>query len=250
MRLEERRLLVALPVAGVIAGILVLPAMYFLGLWLAPPRPVAETKPVPALLREALWARANGGIATELRPVNPVAIVRHVACTERADHAGDPQARATRLADCRNHLPAMRGVEYLAGVHLRDHRVEPSFRTGISRVATAIWITRSWTREAFLDTLAERGEFGPRWRGAEAAARGYFGGTAAELTLPQAATLAAFVGDRGTDPWCEPEVATGLRNRILDRMRDNGVISEAAWHAARSEPFELAAAPPTHRCPR
>jgi hypothetical protein len=245
---------------GIVGAVLFFPSLYVFGLWLAPPRPVPEATPAPALLREALWARANGGPSTEFRPVNPIAIVQHVACHELAENddlsrrspeaakADDPQERAERRADCRKHLPAIQGVEYLAGVHMRDHHFEPSFLTGIGRVATAVWMTRSWTREAFLDTLATRGEFGPGWRGVEAASRGYFDRAAAELTLPQAAMLAALVGDRGTDPWCETEAATGMRNRILYRMRENGVIDEAAWHAARAAAFELAAPPPAHRC--
>jgi hypothetical protein len=262
MRLEERRTLVVIAVVGalgVVGAVLFFPALYLFGLSLAPPRPVPEATAAPALLREALWARANGGPSTEFRPVNPIAIVQHVACHELADNhlsrrspegakADDLQERAVRLADCRKHLPAIQGVEYLAGVHMRDHHFEPSFLTGIRRVATAVWMTRSWTREAFLDTLATHSEFGPGWRGVEAASRGYFDRAAARLTLPQAAMLAAFVGDRGTDPWCETEAATSMRNRILDRMRENGVIDEAAWHAARAAPFELAAPPPAHRC--
>jgi hypothetical protein len=235
---------------AVVGAVLFFPSLYVFGLWLAPPRPVPAAAPAPALLREALWARANGDPSTELRPVNPIAIVQHVACTELADNHEDPKERAERLADCRKHLPAIQGVEYLSGVHMRDHHFEPSFLTGIRRVATAVWMTRSWTREEFLDTLATRSEFGPGWRGVEAASRGYFDRAAAELTLPQAAALAAFVGDRGTDPWCDPEAATGMRDRILQRLLENGAIDEAAWHTARAARFELAAPPPTHRCPR
>lgn len=252
MRREERRTLQLVGLGGaigVVGAVLFFPSLYVFGLWLAPPRPVPDPTPAPALLREALWARANGGPSTELRPVNPIAIVQHVACREFAENDDDPQERAERLADCRKHLPAIQGVEYLAGVHMRDHRVEPSFSTAIGRVATAVWMTRSWTREEFLDTLATRGEFGAGWRGVEAASRGYFDRAAADLTLPQAALLAAFVGDRSTDPWCDPEAATSMRDRILERLRENGVIDEAALAAARSTRFELAAPPPAHRCP-
>jgi hypothetical protein len=264
VRLEERRTLKlagALGAIAIVGAVLFFPSLYVLGLWLAPPRPVPAAAPAPPLLREALWARANGGLAT-FRPVNPIAIVQHVACIELAENqdlsrqspegakADDPPERADRLADCRKHLPAIQGVEYLAGVHMRDHHFEPSLRTSIGRVATAVWMTRSWTREEFLDTLATRSEFGPGWRGVEAASRGYFDRAAAELTLPQAAALAAFVGDRGIDPWCDREAATGMRDRILRRLRENGAIDETAWHTARSAPFDLGAPPPTHRCPR
>ena len=262
MRLEERRTVTFVGLAGalgIVGAVLFFPSLYVFGLWLAPPRPVPDATPAPALLREALWARANGGPSTRLRPVNPIAIVQHVACRELAENlsrrspegakADDRQERSERLAGCRKHLPAIQGVEYLAGVHMRDHQKQPSLPTALGRVATAVWITRSWTREEFLDTLATRSEFGPGWRGVEAASRGYFDRAAAELTLPQAAALAAFVGDRGTDPWCDPRAATGMRDRILARLYENGVIDESAWQAARSVPFELAAPPPAHRCP-
>ena len=250
MRLEERRTIVFVMVAGVIGAVLFMPAVYFLGLWLAPPRPLPETAPAPALVREALWARADGGQATELRPINPVNFVQHRVCRALAARQDDPQLRVERRAECLKQLPAIQGVDYLSGLHMRDHQLEAqSFRMGISQFATAVWLTRSWTKDSLLDTLAARGEFGAGWRGVDAASRGYFARSAAELTLPQAAALAALVGDRGTDPWCETDAATGMRNRILDRMRENGVIDEPAWQAARSAPFELAAAPPAHRCP-
>jgi hypothetical protein len=249
MRLEERRTIVFVLAAGVIGAVLFMPAVYFFGLWLAPPRPVPEARPAPALLREAIWARADGGPATELRPINPLNFVQHRVCRALAARQDDPKVRGERRAECLKQLPAIQGIDYLSGVHMRDHDVPPGFRESISQFATAVWLTRSWTKESFLDTLAARGDFGYGWRGVDAAARGYFGRESAELTLPQAAVLAAFVGDRGTDPWCDPESATGMRNRILDRMRENGVIDEAALDAARSSPFELTAPPPAHRCP-
>lgn len=251
MRLEERRTLKVVWVVGglgVVGAVLFFPSLYVFGLWLAPPRPVPEATHAPPLLREALWARANGDPSTELRPVNPIAIVQHVACTELAENGDTPNGRAERLADCRKHLPAIQGVEYLAGVHMRDHHFEPSVLTGIRRVATAVWMTRSWTREQFLDTLAKRSEFGPGWRGVEAASRGYFDRAAAQLTLPQAAMLAAFVGDRGTDPWCDPAAAAAMRGRILQRMHDNLVIDGAALDAANASELRLAPPPPAHRC--
>lgn len=251
MRLEERRtlkLVGGLGALGIVGAVLCFPSLYVVGLWLAPPRPVPEATPAPALLREALWARANGGPATELRPVNPIAIVQHVACTELAENDDDPQQRARRLAECRTHLPAIQGVEYLAGVHMRDHHYEPSFLTGIGRVATAVWITRSWTRESFLDTMAARGEYGFAWRGVHDAARGYFQKPLDQLALHEVATISAMAGDRRADPWCDVDAVIDGRNRILARMRDNGAIADADLAQASSAPLALAP-PPADRPP-
>ena len=199
------------------------------------------------MIRDALWARAEGGRATELRPVNPVNFIQHMLCIDLARRGDDAQARAERL-ECLKHIPAIQGVVYLSDLHMRDHGLEPSFRTGASRFATTIWLSHSWTKADLLNTLATRGHFGYGWRGVEAAASGYFGRPAAELNLTQAAFVASRMGDSGTDPWCEPAAATTIRNRILERMRDNGSIDEDMRHAAAVVPLELAPAPPGHRC--
>ena len=244
MRLEERRTIVFVLVAGVIGAVLFMPSVYFLGLWLAPPRPVPEARPAPALLREAIWARADGGPATELRPVNPINFVQHRVCRALAARQDDPKLRVERRTECLKQLPAIQAVDYLSDLHMRDHQLEArSFRMGISQFATAVWLTRSWTKESLLDTLAARGEFGQGWRGVDAASRGFFGRDAAGLTLAQAAFVASRVGDSGSDPWCEPEAATGLRNRVLGRMLESGAIDQASFARARADPLELVTPP-------
>ena len=89
MRFEERRTLVGLFIAGIAGAILFLPAVYFLGLWLAPPRPVPATTHVPPLLGDAIWARADGGRATELQPINPISFVRMRVCRTMAARTDD-----------------------------------------------------------------------------------------------------------------------------------------------------------------
>ena len=249
MRLEERRTIVLIAIAAVIGAILFLPGIYFLGLWLAPPRPVPEASGAPPLLLEALWARADGGRATELRPVNPVNFVQHRVCRAIAIRYDDPKVRGERRAECLKTMPAVQGVDYLSTVHMQDHNVEPrSFRMAIGQFATAVWLTRSWTKVEFLNTLAARGEFGYGWRGVDAAARGYFARAAGDLTVSQAALIGSRVGDPATDPWCEPDAAVEMRNRILTRMRDNGAISEMDFQAASRSALSLAS-PPEGRLP-
>jgi hypothetical protein len=238
VRREERRLGKWVLVTGSIVAllpVLYLSSLLVWGTWVAGPRPVPETKPAPALLKEALWARADGGHATELRPINPITIIQHVACTELADWHEDPQARRR---ECRNHLPALAGVEYLASLHLEDQQIKrASFRGGAGAMATTLWLSRSWTREDFLNTLAARGDFGFGWRGVEAASDGYFGKAADRLALHEAAMIAAFVAENYIDPWCWPGRATELRNRILTRMHENRAIDEPALQRALAAPL-------------
>lgn len=228
--------------------LLALPAIYLFGLWLAPPRPIPSTATVPPLVGDAIWARADGGRATELKPLNPINFISHRVCRALAARTDDPQQRGERRAECMKSLPAIQAADYLSGVHMRDEHVDPqSWRMGISQVATAAWLTRSWTKVELVDTLAARGEFGFNWRGIEAAAHGYFNREAAALDLPQAALLAGLIGGRGADPWCEPSVAAEIRGRVLERMRDNQAIDGEQFQSASTSSLGLGPEPANHQ---
>lgn len=248
MRPSERRVLIGLFIAGVAGTIVILPAIYFLGLWLAPPRPIRAATRVPPQLADALWARADGGRATELKPINPISFVRMRVCRTMAAQTDDPALRGARRAECMKLLPAIQAADYLSGVHLRDaNAATGGFREGISQIATAAWLTRSWTRAELLDTLAERGEFGFAWRGIETAAHGYFGRDAASLSLPEAALIAAFIGEQHVDPWCDPDAAIGMRRRVLERMRENGAIDQLAFEIGVQSELGLTEPPSHHK---
>jgi hypothetical protein len=246
---DKRTVVFGLLIAGVTGGLLVLPAIYFVGLAVAPPLPAPAVTRVPPLIASALWARADGGTATELTPVTTFTLGQFAACIAIEDFKDTTPGDARRVEACRGRLPAIRGLEYLSSMHMRDSNLSPSFREGIGRFATTMWVTRSWTKAEFLDTLASRGEFGAGLRGAEAASRFYFWKNAAELTLPQAALLAAFIGDGTTafDPWCEATAAAQMRGRVLQRMRDDLVIDEAALVAANTSELELGPPPADHK---
>jgi hypothetical protein len=247
VRREERRTLKwAFWGGGVLAAIpvLYLTGIFLFGLSLVPP-PQPDSAPAPPYLKDALWARAEGGRATELRPINPFNMVAYVACNEIGKPELNAPQRAEREADCAKWLPAMRGIEYLGNIYVREHGIErASFRGGAGSMATTLRLSHSFTREQFLNTLAARADFGFGWRGVEAAAQGYFGRPAAALTLSQAAYVAARIGDLGTDPWCEPEVMTIRRDHTLGQMRHNGAIDEAGYRAALAEQPSLGPRPP------
>jgi transglycosylase-like protein len=252
VRLEERRLLkLALVGGGVIAFI---PVLYltFLLVWGSSltPRPTPSPTTAPPLVSQALWARAGGGRATELRGVNPINVAGLIVCSNLNGGSDNAQSLdAESLAECAKWLPALHGLEYLSSLHGQDHQIKrASFRGGASSMATMLRLTYSWTREEFLNTLAAQADFGYGWKGIEAASRGFFGRSAIVLTLAQSAFLASRVGDTRTDPWCEPAAATEMRNRVLDRMRINGAVSAADSEAASVAELDLAP-PPEGRPP-
>jgi hypothetical protein len=252
VRFEERRLLkFALVGGGIIA---LIPVLYltFLLVWGSSltPRPRPSSTTAPPLISHALWARAGGGRATELRAVNPINIAGLMVCSNLNGGSDDAQSLdAENLAECAKWLPALQGLVYLSSLHGEDHQIKrASFRGGASSMATMLRLTYSWTREDFLNTLAARADFGFGWRGAEAAAHGYFGKPADRLALHEAALIAAFPGETYIDPWCWPGRSTELRNRTLARMLENGAIDRATYDAAAAQALELASAPKDHRC--
>jgi hypothetical protein len=247
VRFNPRKTFIGLLIAGVTGAILIPPAIYFLGLSLAPPPPVPSSTEIPALVSDALWARAGGGTADQLTPISPVSMAKLFTCVAYEDFMDETPGDARRMAACRRYLPAIQAVEYLSSVHMKENNVKPSFREGVGRLSTGVWMTRSWTKADFLRSLAERGGFGWGFRGVDAAATGYFGRTAADLTLPQAALIAAFAADRRTDPWCEPEAAASMRMRVLEAMRDNGAIDDVAFEQANRSELGLVPPPVDHK---
>jgi membrane peptidoglycan carboxypeptidase len=51
------------------------------------------------------------------------------------------------------------------------------------------------------------------------------------------------MGNRQFDPWCQPNGAKTIRDEILQRMRANGVITQAELNAASAAPVALASRP-------
>jgi hypothetical protein len=109
MRREER-LTLKLVLGGGLAVALV-PVLYLTGLFLwgrsLTPPPTAETTPAPSMIKDALWARANGGRAAELRAMNPITVAGWIACTEIGKDVTDSRARISRDVECADWLPAI-----------------------------------------------------------------------------------------------------------------------------------------------
>ncbi|HEX7283156.1 MAG TPA: hypothetical protein VF239_13955, partial [Vicinamibacterales bacterium] len=71
MGFVDRRTFAYLLIAGLLSAVVFFPALYFLGLALAPPLPAPAQAAVPRLVAVAIWARAIGGRASEISPITP-----------------------------------------------------------------------------------------------------------------------------------------------------------------------------------
>ncbi len=112
----------------------------------------------------------------------------------------------------------------------------------IKEMLLAIEIEQRFSKDQIFTMYANQVNFGHGNYGVEAASRFYFGKSAKELTLPEAALLAGLPQRPGElSPIDYPKRALERRNHVLDRMLAEKYIDKAAWQAARQAPLGAAA---------
>jgi len=251
VRIDPKRAVLGLIIAGVAGGFLFLPAISVIGSMLAPTQPARPTTHIPKLVGDALWAEFAGGPANELQPINPFTLGRMMSCHALAERFNDRDQQQAEHEECMKLLPAVEAINEVSMSHLRGVGLHDDPRVPFVGFATMMNVASHWSRTELLDAIGERGDWSFGFHGVEQAARGFFNRPASELELPQAALLAALHRDRHLDPWCFPAHTADDRHRTLLRMRDNGAIDETALQAADVAPLGLAGEPADHTpCPQ
>ena len=101
-------------------------------------------------------------------------------------------------------------------------------------------LERRHNKSEILEAYVNYINFGHGWFGVDAAARHYFGKRASELTLAEAATLAALPKSPVEyDPRGHPGPSFRRRNTVLQLMRDQGYITAAQQRAALTTPLRV-----------
>jgi penicillin-binding protein 1A len=112
-------------------------------------------------------------------------------------------------------------------------------------VRSALHIEKEFTKDEILELYLNHIYFGGGARGVEAAARHYFGVSAANLSLPEAALLAALPKAPGRyDPRRNPNEARERRNLVLTLMEAQGRLSPHHAEAGRSSDLAVTPQPP------
>lgn len=115
---------------------------------------------------------------------------------------------------------------------LRDR----TFRRKLVEIFLARRIEERFGKQKIMELYLNRIYFGGGLYGAEAAARGYFGKPAREMTVTEAATLAALIkSPNRLSPWTDKAASREARNQVLGRMRDLGFITAAEAQKAQAE---------------
>lgn len=100
---------------------------------------------------------------------------------------------------------------------------------------------RHYTKNQILEAYLNQIHFGRNWYGIDAAARHYFGKSAAELSIAEAASLAALPkGPAIYDPIRHPQRNKNRRDAILGLMAEQGYITREQAAAARNEAVRVA----------
>ena len=114
-------------------------------------------------------------------------------------------------------------------------------RTLARKVKEVIWavqLERRYSKEEILEAYLNEIYFGEGAYGVEAAAQTYFGKSARDLTLAEAALLAGLVrSPTGYNPFRYPDRARARRNYVLDRMVEVGYISPRRAEEAKAQPL-------------
>ena len=112
---------------------------------------------------------------------------------------------------------------------------ERTYRRKLLEIFLAKRIEDHFSKQKIMELYLNRIYFGGGLYGAEAAARGYFGKPAREMTLAECATLAGLIkSPNRLSPWNDRDNSREARDYALDRMRDLGFISHEQCAAARA----------------
>ena len=117
---------------------------------------------------------------------------------------------------------------------------DKTLRRKLREAILAQQIEKLYSKDEILEIYLNKVYFGDGLYGAEAAARGYFGKPASDLTLSEAAMLAGIIRAPSTsNPIVNLERATERRNVVLKLMRDHGFINRIDSEAATAETVAL-----------
>lgn len=115
---------------------------------------------------------------------------------------------------------------------------EQTFDRKIKEMLVALRIENTYTKDKILELYLNEIYLGLSNYGIAAAALNYFGKSVHELTLSEAAYLAALPkAPNNYHPFRQREAALERRNYVLDRMVDNGYITRAEADAAKKQPL-------------
>ncbi len=178
---------------------------------------------IPKVVRDAFIAVEDHSFYQH-PGIDPTAIVR-AAITD-----------ALRLGTNRRPVGASTITQQVAKNMLLTNEV--SLRRKIREAVLAMRIEEVLSKDRILELYLNQIYLGQHAYGVAAAAQAYFNKPLEEITLPEAASLAALPkAPSYYNPFIHPKAALERRNFVLDRMVDNSAITQAQADAAKATPL-------------
>jgi penicillin-binding protein 1A len=180
-----------------------------------------------------------------LQAVSPHLIAAVVAIEDQRfyDHSGVDLVRiaGAGLANLREGRMAQGGSTLTQQLARQSFlTLDKTFRRKIQEALLALRIEREYGKDQILELYLNKMYFGAGLYGAEAAALGYFGKPARDLTVDEAALLAGLVKSPSTlAPTVNRDRAVARRNVVLQAMHSTGAIDEDTYLHARDAKVHL-----------
>jgi penicillin-binding protein 1A len=121
---------------------------------------------------------------------------------------------------------------------------DKSWERKIKEILVAIQIEKRYTKREILTFYCNQVHFGHGTHGVEAASRLYFGKHAKDLTLEEAALIAGIIQSPARQsPYVDRAAAMRRRNYALQRMAEDGYITQERADASKKTPIVLRGQP-------
>src|SRR5580692_83105 len=246
VRRGRRRRLIALAASGLMLAAMVTVWVVSLG-----PLPLQQAREVSTTIVDRhgkllrAYAMADGRWRLPVNAttdVDPTYLKLLFAYEDRRfySHAGvDPLAlgRAAIQLSTRGHIVSGGSTITMQLARLMEPRRERSISAKLHQMVRAIEIERQMSKPQILDLYLAMAPFGGNLEGVRAASIAYFGKEPKRLSLSEAALLVALPQspeNRRLDRY--PNAARAARDRVLDRMVEDRVISDSYSTKERAVP--------------
>jgi hypothetical protein len=219
---------------GLLAALLIVVAgfislvywFYHHGLSKLPELPAADTRPVPAMLKAAIWAEYRGSGPIVIENFGPLELILR-SIDHDVLHKRETSPLNNRLFD------GWDLVHQCSNLRITSFGNQQCLTrtTWVTRDALTSWISRNWSPEQIFSCIAYywfRNDSG----GIDQAALPYY-----ELLTPAEAALQVALYERRQ--WNNPENIQAHRDFLLDRMEINGAITRTEKTEAQRQPVVL-----------
>jgi penicillin-binding protein 1A len=180
---------------------------------------------IPDLIRQAFLSAEDKNFYQH-NGIDPIGIVRAVVTNYRNRGSGRRPVGASTI------------TQQVAKNFLLSNEV--SVERKIKEAILSLRIEAAYTKDKILELYLNDIYLGLGAYGVAAASLVYFDKSVHELTVAEAAYLAALPkAPNNYHPFRFPDRAVERRNWVIDRMQEDGVIDEATANAAKAEPIRV-----------